>query len=209
MLVVQFLSSLVSMFLLGGSIMTSQNFVVGEVLFKFAGGTEGGAAVEKSLQTSPPDLSAISQVLNALQAEVEIPVKPVRLASGGWILVTIDAHQVARRAAEKLRSCDEVASVALVDMKSRPDLREAASNALLVEFARQPASPESRGPRMQDSEISAKLGLPIVVSHREKNQVLIEIDWKELTLILVERLKAIRDVEAAQPNFVLGIRSTS
>lgn len=62
---------------------------------------------------------------------------------------------------------------------------------------------------MQDSEISAKLGLPIVVSHREKNQVLIEIDWKELTLILVERLKAIRDVEAAQPNFVLGIRSTS
>jgi hypothetical protein len=205
----QFLYFFVPLFFPGGSFMVSQNFVVGEALVKFAGGTAANAAVEKSLQTAPQDLATLNQALEAIRAEVRIPFKAIRIASGAWVQLKLEADQVVQQAVEKLCAYDEFESVTLVPMESNTHNLGTRLKAARVELAPDNPAAESGDPRQLTSQLAAGLGLPLIGSIREKNQLLIEIDWKELTLALVERLKAIRDVEAAQPNYVLGIRPPS
>jgi hypothetical protein len=189
--------------------MVAQNFVVGEALIKFVGGSEGYAAVEQSMQTSPPNLATLGPVLGALQIHARIPFKAIRLDSGAWILLKIEADQVAQQAADSLRTHAEFGNVTLVSMESDPYDRETSPKALLVNLATGNQAADSGDLQAQTSSLATELGLPIIVSIREKKQLLIEINWKELTHIFVERLKSFRDVEAAQPNYILGIRPPS
>jgi hypothetical protein len=190
----------------GGVMMDSQNFVPGEALVQFRAGSPAAAAVETAQGATPPDLSSLGPVLETAGARVRIPLKAVRPAGGSWLLLRVEADLLAKRTAEGLRKRREIRSVALVPVDSA--FFEAGSQAcgLLVELApdRSPYAPED--PAALIASFSNQFGLPFSGGFHEKGILLLEIDWKELTRVLVERLTQLDDVEAAQPNFILGIR---
>jgi hypothetical protein len=205
----QFLSVLILILFAGGPTMLSQNFATGEVLVKFLPGSVNSTKVEKAVQTTPPDLSVLNTVAESLQADVGLPLKVIRLAGGGWVLLEIDAKRVVERIVEHLRTRDQVRSINLTPAASSPLDRTTPSKSLLVEFATDRLESGSENPQQLVSTLASELDLPLTGSIREKSRLLIEIDWKGLTRILVDRLKALREIEAAQLNYILGIRPPS
>jgi hypothetical protein len=201
----RFCSLIVPFLLAGEAAMFSQTVVSGEVLLKFAPGSNGRVEVEKALQTSPSDLAALAPIIEALQREVRLPLTAVRLASGGWILLKLDADRLVAQVAKRLGQRGDVRSV--IPAPAEPGARSGTSlpKGLLVEFATRIPEPET-----EDSQkLAREIDLPLSGSIPENNRLRLEIDWQELTRILVERLKTLRDIEAAQPNYVLGIRPPS
>jgi len=206
-----FLHPLLSMILLGATTASPQSFVAGEVMLRFTPGSEGSAAVEKVLQDSPPDLRSLEPAMAALQAGTRLPLKPDRLAGGNWVLLKIDSNGLAEQAADRIRMHRKVASIRLVP--AQPP-QAGAPRSLLIEFT--PSSPESqvlaKPERKEDallqlvSELASTAGYPLKGSVQEKRLLLVEMDLPALTLLAVERLKTLGDVENAQPNYLVGLR---
>jgi hypothetical protein len=199
-----FCTACISILLAGAAAMDSHNFVPGEALVQFRSGTPAGAALERAQRSTPPDLSALGPILKAAGAQVRVPLKAVRLAGGSWILLKIDADLLAKRTADNLRQRRGVRSVAQVPRDSSFFESGSQAGGLLIELA---PGPEDSAPLI--AALSEELGLPLVGGFRKKGLLLVEIDWKELTRILVDRLKGLDDIEAAQPNYILGIRPPS
>lgn len=207
----RFLHPLIAMILLGATTASPQSFVAGEIMLRFTPGSEGSSAVEKALQDSPPNLRSLEPAVAALQADTRLPLKPDRLAGGNWVLLKIDSGRLAEQAADGIRMRRDVASIRLVP--AQPDQAGAPPN-LLIEF--KPSSYESQiianPERKKDaflqlvSELAAEAGYPLKGSAQENRLLLVEINLPALTLLAVERLKTVRDIENAQPNHLVGLR---
>jgi len=202
--------------LIGGAMISSPPFVPGEVLVHFVSGSAGNNAVEKAVHVTPPDLQALASVVEELQVATRIPLKATRVSSGNWVVLNVEPGPLADRAAGDLRVRKNIESVEVVALEPPPQGLIPRPKALQVRFTSR--SPESvivskkrsgaekkRFTRLV-SELSEALGLPLRGYVRERDLLLLEIDLTALTPILVERLKALPDVEFAQPNYRAGFR---
>jgi hypothetical protein len=206
-----FLHSLLAMILLGATTASPQSFVAGEVMLRFTAGSLGSFAVEKALQDNPPDLRSLEPAVAAMQAGTRLPLKPDRLASGNWVLLKIDSGRLAEQAADGIRMHRNVASIRLVPTQP---VQAGAPPSLLIEF--KPSSHESQilanPERKKDallqlvSELASTAECPLKSSVQENRLLLVEIDLPALTLLAVERLKTLRDIENVQPNYLVGLR---
>src|SRR3990172_5268806 len=145
--------------LLGTSPVSSPRFVPGEVLVKFVPGSDGGAAVMQASRVSPPDLGALAQVIDRLQAKVNIPLRAKQVTGGQWVLLSVGGEKLTDQLLEKLRGRESVAE-----------------------------------------------GQPLQGEVDEDATAVAQIDLAALTLKLSEQLKALADIESAQPNYILRIQ---
>jgi len=206
-----FLHPLLAMILFGATTASPQSFVAGEVMIRFRPGSEGSSAVEKVLQDSPPDLRSLEPVVAALQSGARLPMKPGRLTGGNWVLLRIDSSRLAEQAADGIRMHRNVASIRPVPAQP---VQAGAPPDLLIEFKPSShefqilANPESKTDALLQlvSELASAAGYPLKGSVEKNRLLLVEINLTALTLLAVERLKTLRDIENAQPNYFVGLR---
>jgi hypothetical protein len=161
-------------------------FVPGEVLVRFRPDTRARTA---SGEAAPqPEVEAF---LKGVSCEVERPLRFLRAASGGDVVVGLDVAELRDRLERKLTGLPEVGSVT-------PRARGEGQPPTALEVrVRAPATAADLGKRA-----AAALDLPIVDTASGGSQAsVVELDLRALTLDLVERLKRRPDVEYAQLNF--------
>ena len=176
----------------------------------------GAMQWRKQFKPRPRISQALATVVEGLQAATRIPLKASRVASGNWVVLNVEPGPLTDRAASDLRVRKNIESVEVVALEPPPQGLIPRQKGLQVRFTSR--SPESVivSKRMSGaekkrferlvSELSEALGLPLKGYVRERDLLLLEIDLTALTPILVERLKAVRDVEFAQPNYRVGYR---
>lgn len=191
-------------------------FVPGEVLVKFVPGTEGSSAVIQASRVSPPDLGALAQVTDRLQAKVNTPLRAKQVTSGQWVLLSVDGDKLTDQLLEKLRGRKNVAGVQPTAGKTEAYESVSLPKKLVIRFS--PGSPESQAVarKLADPndmgfahllrDLEKGVGLPVQGEVDEAAMAVVQIDLGALTLKLCEQLKALADVETAQPNYILRIQ---
>jgi hypothetical protein len=178
----------------------AQPFVPGEVLIHFAPGTRGQRLVEQSGEA--PGLDALTGPVGDLGDQVNVPLRPVRVNGGGWLLVRVPLDALREQVARRLARCPRVTGAI-------PAASDSADSRVLLTFAG--GSPEaemlrSGGDGRGVDSLAAGLGHRIAMPLKgtvQGQRLLVEVDLGALTLQLVERLKARHEIESAQPNYKL------
>jgi hypothetical protein len=209
-----FLGLVLSTLLLGNA--PPPRFVPGEVLVKFVPGTEGSAAVDRASRTSPPDLGVLTPVVQRLQAATGVPLKAKQVTGGQWILVSVDGDKLTDELVTRLRGRANVAEVQPGPDPSGGTRDASRSKGIVVRFSAGSAEAEAIAEKRRggdDAAFSALIralekdvGLSLRGEATADATVLLHADLGTLTLKLSEQLKALADIESAQPNYILRIR---
>jgi hypothetical protein len=195
---------------------SSPQFVPGEVLVKFLPGTAGSEAFTKAVQVSPPDLSFLRPVINSLENEVGVPLQIKQVSGGKWVLLSARLDAIVAEAVQQLRARESI-------QEARAELCEPQSHGphpaplgFIITFQPETAEAEAIDQELSHGdeeplsqlilELEEYLDLPLKVKKIEKSTLHAEIGLDALTLTLVERLKAVEQIEAAQPNHILSFR---
>jgi hypothetical protein len=200
---------------MGSPLVQAQEFVPGEAMVKFVSGSQGSVVVNRISQTSQPDLKELIPVTGRIRESTGIPLRVARVASGGWVVFSVDVDELTERVVGHLRERDNVADVQVNTDTPEKQAGIPCPNEILVRFL--PNSPEARAiaPGPTDKEGSkAHLGTLVRELEQDSNsrlwfevtedsQLQLRVDLIVLTLDLVERLRALSEIEAAQPNFIV------
>jgi len=191
-------------------------FVPGEVLVKFVPGTEGSAAVARASRTSPPDFGVLAPVIQRFQAATGVPLKAKQVTGGQWILVSVDGERLTDELVTRLRGRANVAEVRPTPDPSGGTRDASRSRGIVVRFSAGSAEAEaitqkwSRGDDTPVSQLVRALekdvGLALKGEVTADTTLLLHVDLGMLTLKLSEHLKALADIESAQPNYILRIQ---
>ncbi len=172
----------------------SPRFVPGEVVAKFVPGTEASAAVVRAAERQPLDLAGLRPIAERLGEAARVPLRPTGLNSGHFCVLSVDNGELKDRLARQLRARQGVERVEIA-----PD-----TTAITVRVAFSAGGEESRmRPARLVASLERELGLPLKGEVLQDGRVALQVNLEALTLSLVERLKALPDVESVQPNFVL------
>lgn len=194
----------------------SPPFVPGEILAKFAPGTGGSVAVARASQVSPLDLGALAPVIKPLEAETGIPLKATQVTGGNWVVLSVDSDRLTDQVVTQLRARKNVAKVEARPEKPEAHVGVSLPKTVVIKFLRASVESETVAKKLADAtdvgfaqligELEKDLGLPLKGEVTAEAKVLVQIDLKALTPIMVERLKALCDIESAQPNYIETIR---
>lgn len=172
----------------------SPRFVPGQVVARFVPGSEASALVVRVAGRQPLDLAGLSPLADRLGQGAGVPLKASGLGGGHYCTFSLDLRELGDRLARRLRERQRVERVDIP-----PDT---VSITLVVWFS--PGSEESRMPpaRLVPS-LERELGVPLTGEASGQGSMVLRVNLDALTLSLVERVKALPDIESAQPNFVM------
>ena len=206
----RFLHVFLPLVLMGGSVASAQSFVPGEMLVLFSPHSPGRTAVERALDSSPPELAALDPVVASLEAGSGVPLQAIRISSGNWVLMSIDTRRLADRAAGQLRARARVQAAEVMPREQMPGVRvhfsPGSAESGIISAKISGGSAESLAGLVQ--QIGAALQLPLKGEAREDRRLYLEIDYRALTPIVAERLKTLPGIESAQLNYTVGFRPT-
>jgi hypothetical protein len=208
------LSLVLSALLLGNA--PPPRFVPGEVLVKFIPGTAGSAAVAQASRVTPPDLGILAPVIQRFQAATGVPLKAKQVTGGQWILVSVDGERLTDQMVTRLRGRVNVAEVQATPDPSGGPGDSPGSRGIVVRFSAGSAEAEAIAQKQKDGDAPAfsaliralekDVGLSLTGEAGADTTLLLHIDLGMLTLKLSEQLKALADIESAQPNYLLRIQ---
>lgn len=211
-----FLVLVTSTILFGSPPAPSPQFVPGEVIAKFLPGTDGSAAVTRASAASPPDLSALAPVIEHLQEKTGIPLRAKQIAGGNWIVLSVDTEKLSGQLVNQLSGQQNVAGVRMSPDKPETHVGSSVTIQLIIKFLPGSWESEAVAQKLADAsnvrfaqiirKLEGDIGLPLKGQVNEEAEVLVHVDLRTLTPILAERLKALSDIESAQPNYILTIR---
>jgi len=191
-------------------------FVPGEVLVKFVPGTEGSAAVIRASRVTPPDLGVLAPVIQRFQAATGVPLKAKQVTGGQWILVSVDGEKLTDELVTRLRGRANVADVRLSPDPSGGTRDASGSRGIVVRFSAGSAEAEAIAQKRSggdDTPFSAlvraleqDIGISLKGEATADTTLLLHVDLRTLTMKLSEQLKALADIESAQPNYILRIQ---
>ncbi|UCF19285.1 MAG: hypothetical protein JSU87_15365 [Gemmatimonadota bacterium] len=191
-----------------------QKFVPGQALAKFVAGSTGDAAVTRAAQAVPPDLGALATVVNDLESGVGLPLLATQVSSGNWFIVSLDLDRLAERTVRQLRDRDNVTAASASAREGDIAGGAPAPLRFAVNFAKD--SPEHKALLEANaigsdeplvavlSALRNDLDLPLERVAAGAGELVLQVDLEATTLRLVERLQALPEIEAAQPNYILG-----
>ena len=209
------LSLILSSFFLSPLVVSAQ-FVPGQVIVKFVQGTEASTAVDKAMMTNPLDFHSLTPIMNTLQSETNLPLKVTQITGGKRIVLTLEGELLIDRMVGQLTPRPNVTAVEVIPRDPSKQGHALSSKTIVVTFKQD--SPESKAihggvenasdPRFRKfvSELESFIDIPITVKANEPDKVILQINPQKLTVLLVERLQKLTEIESAQPNFILGIR---
>ena len=188
----------------------SPKFVPGEVIIRFVPGSEASAAVQRAAAQQAIHLSGLVPIVNDLGARVGVPLRPARITSGDFCVLSVDSGQLGELLMRQLGARRNVARVQVVRDTSaaggaggRPSPIK-----LILEFS--PSSAEFKTVARNDGRLARlvaslerDVGLPLTGKVVEQGRLALQVNLEALTLRLVERLKAEPIVESVQPNYIL------
>ncbi len=191
-------------------------FVPAEVMVKFVADSKAAQAFAKAIQSTPPDLERLAPTTRLLTEKTGIPVKAKQALSGGWLLLAVDMPELAKLAENRLRKHSAVADIQvktaepkgvgmpetyIFDVIFRPDSTETKA----IEDKR--AGSVDEGFRKLVSDLGKLSGLPLVAEPATAAHLTIEIDLRELTLRLSQRLKDLPElIESVNLNYITTFR---
>jgi hypothetical protein len=209
-----FLGLLLSALLLGNA--PPPRFVPGEVLVKFVPGTEGSAAVARASRTTPTDLGVLAPVMQRFQAATAVPLRAKQVTGGQWILISVDGERLTDELVTRLRARANVVEAQPTPDPSGGTLDPSRSRGIVVRFSAGSTEAEAIARKWSggdDTPFSAlvrtlekDVGLSLKGEAIADTTVLLHVDLRMLTLKLSEQLKALADIESAQPNYILRIQ---
>lgn len=211
-----FLGLVLPTILLSTSPTPSSQFVPGEVLAKFAPGTDGSAAVSRATQVTPPDLAVLVPVISRLQAKTGVPLKATQVLSGNWVRLSIDGDGLTKRLVRQLRMRDTIAEVGVSPGKPGAPVDVSSPKTLLITFS--PGSAESKTVEQNVSDpsdprfaalmrgLERDLDLPLKGEVSDNAALLIHVDLNAFTPILADKINALCEIESAQPNYIVTIK---
>ncbi len=202
-------------FVLVGNLSALQQpeFVPGQAMLRFAAGSPGSEAVIRAGQASPPNLAELVHVIDELGARLSLPLRAVQVSSGNWLVLSVDSETLAERSAQRLRDRANVTDAQVRAREAGEAGGARTSLDIVVKFA-----PGSRGDKalarawegataepLADllRDLEQELGVPLIAAARGRCELSLQVDLEALTLSLVDGLKALPEVESAQPNYVL------
>jgi hypothetical protein len=161
---------------------------------KFVPGSEAGAAVARAAGQQPLDLTGLEPIANRLGDAVSVPLRPAGLHSGLFCVLSVDAARLGQQLLRRLESRQRVERVEVV-----PD-----TVGITLSIGFSPGAEESRmRPARLAALLERELGLPLKAEVSRDGRLALQVNLEALTLSLVDRLKALPDVESVQPNFLL------
>lgn len=185
----------------------SPKFVPGEVIIRFVPGSEASAAVQRAAAQQAIDLSGLVPIVNDLSARVAVPLRPARITSGDFCVLSVDSGQLGERLMRQLGARRNVARVQVVRDTSAAGGRPSPIR-LILEFSR--SSDEFKAVSRKDGRLARlvaslerDVGLPLTGKVVEQGRLALQVNLEALTLRLVERLKTEPIVESVQPNYIL------
>jgi hypothetical protein len=178
-------------------------FVPGEVMVRFAQGSEASVALNRVVETDPTDLAGLLPTVTALGAGAGVPLRPTRVGSGGWVILAIDSAALAQRLHGQLPQRENVESVRRGEGTLELVVRFRAGSAESDAIAQQ-LELESDDPLTEIlCSLERETGVPLTGEAMSQNELALQLDLRALTLSVVSRLQALSEIEAAQPNYVL------
>lgn len=169
-------------------------FVPGQVMAKFVVGSEAHTVVTRAAERQPLDLTGLVPIADRLGAGVGVPLRPSSITSGHFCVLAVDAERLEDQLARRLTARERVEHVEVVE--------DTAAIAVSVAFAA--GSEESRmRPARLVALLERELGLPLKGAALENSRLALQVNLEALTLSLVERLKALPEIESVQPNFIV------
>lgn len=183
---------------------SAPQFVPGEILAKFVSGTEGSAAVMRAGQVSPPDLEAVGPIARYLREKTGVPLKATQILGGNWLMLAIDGDGLTDQLIRQLRTRENVAGVRVSPAPPEAPPGISTPKPLVITFA--PGTMESKAVAQLMRELERDLDLPLRGELRERSEVLVQVDLQAFTLIVVDRIRALCDIESVQPNYILRIQ---
>ena len=191
-------------------------FVPGEILVRFAPASEGAEAVARTVRVSPLDLKALDSVIDNLETAANVPMSVKQLSSGDWVVLAVDSDRLTERAAHQLRERRTVAGVQVSPYEPEASAPGTFPKKLIISFVPGTQEAEAISQKLAQTDETAfaqltadlikELDLPLTAKATDAATIQVQIDLKALTMTLVERLKALPDIEAAQPNFILQFK---
>ena len=211
---------LFSVFVVSAAVAGGQQsqYVPGEVMVKFQVGSEASAALSQAILATPPNLELLVPTTQLLTEKTGIPLRAKQILSGGWVLIAVDANALTQRAITQLHKRDTVTGVEAKAGEPKgvgiPEMKD-----LAVSFL--PGSPESgaiddklagaQDGRFSElvSDLAKTLDLPLQIKADKPAHLIIQIDLRELTALLSQRLKAVPAViDSVQLNYIMTIMPT-
>lgn len=180
-------------------------YTPGEVMLRFAAESEGRAVVVRSMEADPADLSALAFVVTALGARSGVPLRATRLGSGHWLTVAIDSVALVDRVHAQLRARENIDDVTRRGEAPRLLVRLTAGSAEAA--AASQAVGGAMGPLERVvSALEREVGVPLTTASIGRDTIAVDVDMQALTMAVVERMKALPEIEEAQPNYIMGFR---
>ena len=193
---------LVPFMIVSSSQAQSPRVAAGEVMARFAQGSEGGGAVARAMQANPQDLSGLTPAVTALGAKVGVPLRAKQLGSGSWLVLAVDSTVLMGRVEGQLEARENVENVSWRDEAPRLLVRFASGSAESRATAQQLAGAADELERLVWS-LEREVGLPLVAEAVGRQELALGVDVNALTVSVSARLQALPEIESAQPNYIL------
>ena len=191
----QVLSIITTLRLVGSGLEAqTPRFVPGDLVAKFVPGSEAGTTVMRAAARAPLDIEGLEPIANHLTDAVGVPLKAVALNSGYFCILSVDAKGLGERLRRRLAGRQRVERVEIV-----PD-----SAAVAVRVAFAAGATEARMPAERvAASLERELDLPLKGEALGNGRFALRVNLEALTLNLVEKLRALPEVESVQPNYIL------
>lgn len=193
-------------------ILATAQYVPGEAIVKFVEGTEGSKTIAQVSQSSSSDLRPLTPTIQALQSKVGIPLQATQITSGQRVVLSVELDALINSIVEKLGARQNVALAQVLSSDlDQPRLfplpksiavaflPDSLESDLIAHHAENPS--DSRFGKMV-AKIERDIGIPLSVETSGENTILLRVDVQKLTMVLIERLQRLAEVESAQPNFI-------
>jgi hypothetical protein len=188
-------------------------FAPGEVLVRFAPGTPGSEAAAQAARSDPPTYGAFQPVTDRLHDDLGVPLNAVRLSAGGWVVLAVNGDALGQRLAARAAARANVVGAEVAPAEPPRPAGGVSAPGIRVRFRSGTAEAQAVAARLADARderlaavvgsLETDLGVSFTAEAAAPETLVLKVDLRALTLNLVERIKQLPGVEAAQPNYVL------
>jgi hypothetical protein len=154
--------------------------------------------------------------MQRFQAATAVPLKAKQVTGGQWILIAVDGERLTEELVTRLRARANVADVRPTPDPSGGTPDPSRSRGIVVRFSAGSTEAEAIARKWSGGDdapfstlvraLEKDVGLSLKGEATAETTLLLHVDLGMLTLKLSEQLKALADIESAQPNYILRIQ---
>lgn len=194
----------------------TRTWVPGEAIVRFSPDSGAAAAVGQALEGRLHEEPALVAAVEALSERLDLALRAKQLTSGSEVVLEIDREKLEARLLDRVREdarVEEALVAGTTDESPFADPRieirvrfpAASEAARTVAAARAEEDDTSCDLDVLGRSLTGGLELPFGFRASGETEMVLRVGLRELTEILLDRLRAEPEVQSAEPNRLLGI----